>query len=110
MTYQETQERPHGGLVVAIDLTWDRRDTGGAWLIVERGGRFVGLPDMYTSTGRLVATAATEQRAEAIARQARRRLHAQGCLSAIVDIVPRAAVAIRSASGPYGCMAEEGGS
>ena len=92
-----------------VDLSWDKRDRGLPWMVVERGRgyNFSRMRDYYTPCGRLVATCATERGARNRAGKARASLCRQG-LSGRIDIVHRDAVVLRGSSAPYGCMSGTG--
>ena len=97
---------PHGGLERAVDLSWDRRDRGGEYLVIERGHAIDPQQRSYwLASGRIVASCATERGAKSVATRHARRTHGA---SAIYHVVPRAAVQIESSGAPYGCLASEG--
>ena len=107
-TYSEITKMPHAGLVEVIDLTWNRRDRGGKWLVVERGHTFdpARSGDLYSSTGKLVATSVSYRGAQIRAGKARAH-HRRHGTSARIDVVPREAVTIRHSGAMYGCMSGE---
>ena len=98
----EMEAAEHYGIARVVDLDWDSRDTGGDWLIVERGStRDAAGYDVWTDTGRLVGTGRTAAGAEKRAQVLRNR-HPQG--SACYHVVPRDAVTMGTSGAPYGCM------
>lgn len=108
MRYSEMVAAPNHGLTRVVELTWDRRDRGGKWLVVERGHRVDRDGDRWTSTGRLVATAPTLAGAKQCAGKASARLRRCG-ITPTIDIVPRDEVEIVLSAAPYGCTSGEVG-
>jgi|SRR5579885_1858786 len=110
-TYSEIAAMPHRGLTEVVDMTWDRRDRGGEWLIVERGQAYdysgAHRGNLYTRTGKLVATSISERGARNRAGKAQRSLRRQG-VSGLIDIVRRGEVTMRASGAPYGCLSGEG--
>jgi hypothetical protein len=105
MDYDQRRARPHDGLTTVVDLTWDRRDRGGDWLIVERGSAYDGTRgDLWTATGRLIGTSRTERSARIIASRAARDARRHGSLTTIVTVVRRSEVRMSESSAPYGCL------
>lgn len=87
-----------------VDLSWDARDRGGLFLVVERGGLWRDGLRWYTTAARLVGSATTSRGARWLLGRSRRRLHGT---DGRVDVVLRADVALRRSGEPYGCMSGE---
>lgn len=101
--FEELSALPHRGVETAVDLTWDRRDKGGRFLIVERGSaRDRDGRDYWTTVGRIVrsvdSAAAGEKLVQALDLDTRKRGY-----SALFDLVPRDAVKLAESGQPYGC-------
>jgi hypothetical protein len=101
LSWEEMAAAPHGGIETVVDLTWDRRDRGRTWLVVERGHRTEDLHDYWTTTARLVGTAHARSTARRMATARGRR----GGSGARYDVVPRDAVQMMTSGAPYGCLA-----
>jgi hypothetical protein len=101
MSVEQVASRPHGGITDVIDLTRDRRDRGGNYLVVERGTRFHDLTDWTTSTGRLVATRADRKRAARYASKLQERAD-RHVVGARYHVVERSSVRLREKSSDYG--------
>jgi hypothetical protein len=106
LDWKEVETLPYGGVRRAYEVEWDRRDTGGDWLVVERGRQLDhrGL-DYWTESGRLVATHKSETAAwkwarETVAKQIKRHNS-----FARYDVVPRHAVELVETMMPYGTSA-----
>jgi hypothetical protein len=102
--YEELAALPHRGLVTAFDLTWDRRDDGAPFLIVERGSRLHSKTqrDYWMTAGRIVRTAVSAAAGEKMVAALVREMRDHG-LSGIFDVVPREAVTLAESGEPYGC-------
>lgn len=111
-TYSEIAAMPRRGITEVVDLTWDRRDRGGEWLVVERGSVYdysgAARGDLYTRTGRLVATSISRRGARIRAGKAAALLRRQGVYG-LLDIVRRDEVAISTSGIAYGCLSGQGG-
>jgi hypothetical protein len=106
MTYTEMRRRPRNGLRFVFDLTWDRRDRPGCdWFVVERGHTSgpATCVDLYSDAGRLVAACRTLFGARNRAGKERARQRRLG-VSAVIDIVRRDEVEMRTSAAPYGCF------
>ena len=97
---------PLHGLTTVIDMTWDRRDRLGDWLVVERGNAVRDGYTMWTCVGRLVATSVSMAGARNRAGKARAK-HRRYGTSAQIDVVRRGEVSLRLSGAPYGCSAGE---
>lgn len=102
--FHELSVLPHRGLETAVDLTWDRRDKGGRYLVIERGtGYSPEGRDYWTTVGRIVrsvdSAAAGAKLVQGLALDTRKRGY-----SAQFDLVPRDAVKLAESGLPYGCM------
>ena len=106
LSYDELVGEPHGGIVTAVDIDWDRRDTGRAYLVLERGDTRIGGRSYWLTGARIVATCATDQSARSYAERLRREASRRG-VSGRYDVVPRAAVRLESSGAAYGCMSGE---
>lgn len=102
MLYSEMQALPNRGIERAIDLTWDRRDGGHRYLVIERGHSMHGHYDCWTTTGRIIGSADTARGAARIAEAARRRMFKIHRQSPQYDVVERDTIAISMESGAYG--------
>ena len=101
-TTEMLAERNHG-LESAIDLTWDCRDKGHRFLVVERGHMFElpGLGDVWTTTGRLIGTTKTRAGGMRLASAARAKTRAQ------YDVVERHEITLSESAAAYGVNAGE---
>lgn len=104
MRYREMMAHPTRGITRVVDLTWDRRDRGGRWLVVERGHRVIDGHDEWPEAGRLLRTTDSARGARWVRTRAARRAATQA-LAGRYDVVLRSEVALTTSSVPYGCSA-----
>lgn len=103
MSFQDVQTAPLAGIATAADLSWDRRDTGHEWLVIERGSAHCGGRDWWTDAGRIVGTASTLDAAQRMATAMRRCKI--GPSTTLYDVVSRSDVEVVVTDQPYGCFA-----
>ena len=102
MTTAEMTAAEHEGLIGAADLSWHPRDTGGSWLVVERGSRMHDGRDVWSRRGVIVGTAKTAGEAAQMARRDALEAHGRG-VRARYTVVARVDIEVTVTEAAYGC-------